>query len=237
MAAGSYLLKRVAAPVNGSLTTSSPITYLGDELPTEGGAQRNFVVDPWTLHKTQANISRNAFNPTAPGAGNRPAEALYDNYYTSYSTDYTSWEKAITEGEKAGDWYRLGYTMENTLRREAQVDAYRTMVVFQARYTPDGYEEGETFYRVRDEIFPTREEAEVAAEGTNALVSLSLLKRRQLTRMSQTLMKRMTHRPHLPSQETMTTMNPIILLLRRNRMMMTMMMTTKMTNRKMSIST
>ena len=170
MAAGSYLLKRVAASVNGSLTTSSPITYLGDELPTEGGAQRNFVVDPWTLHKTQANISRNAFNPTAPGAGNRPAEALYDNYYTSYSTDYTSWEKAITEGEKAGDWYRLGYTMENTLRREAQVDAYRTMVVFQARYTPDGYEEGETFYRVRDEIFPTREEAEAAAEGTNALV-------------------------------------------------------------------
>ncbi|OUO50242.1 hypothetical protein B5F77_13175 [Parabacteroides sp. An277] len=60
--------------------------------------------------------------------------------------------------------------MENTLRREAQVDAYRTMVVFQARYTPDGYEEGETFYRVRDDIFPTREEAEAAAEGTNALI-------------------------------------------------------------------
>ena len=60
--------------------------------------------------------------------------------------------------------------MENTLRREAQVDAYRTMVVFQARYTPDGYKEGETFYRVRDEIFPTREEAEQAAEGTNALI-------------------------------------------------------------------
>ena len=124
MAAGSYLLKRVAAPVNGSLTTSSPITYLGDELPTEGGA----------------------------------------------GIQYEPWEKVITEGEKAGDWYRLGYTMENTLRREAQVDAYRTMVVFQARYTPDGYEEGETFYRVRDEIFPTRAEAEAAAEGTNALI-------------------------------------------------------------------
>ena len=118
MAAGSYLLKRVAAPVNGSLTTASPITYLGDELPTEGGVQRNFVVDPWTLHKTLANVSRNAFNPSAPGAGNRPAEALYDNYYNSLGIQYEPWEKVITEGEKAGDWYRLGYTMENTLRRE-----------------------------------------------------------------------------------------------------------------------
>ena len=164
MAAGSYLLKRVAEPVNGALTTSSPITYLGDELPAEGGVQRNFVVDPWTLYKTTANIDRNAFNPAAPGAG------LYDHYYTSYEDDYATWEELVTEGEPAGDWYRLGYTMENTLRREAQVDAYRTMVVFQARYTPAGYEEGETFYRVRDDIFPTLEEAEAAAEGTNALV-------------------------------------------------------------------
>ena len=170
MAAGSYLLKRVAAPVNGALTSSSPITYLGDELPVEGGVQRNFVVDPWTLHKTTANASRNAFNPSAPGAGNRPAEALYDYYYNSFGIHYEPWEAVITAGEPAGDWYRLGYTMENTLRREAQIDAYRTMVVFQARYTPDGYKEGETFYRVRDEIFPTREEAEQAAEGTNALV-------------------------------------------------------------------
>ncbi len=170
MAAGSYLLKRVAEPVNGALTTSSPITYLGDELPAEGGVQRNFVVDPWTLYKTTANIDRNAFNPAAPGAGNRPVEALYDHYYTSYEDDYATWEELVTEGEPAGDWYRLGYTMENTLRREAQVDAYRTMVVFQARYTPAGYEEGETFYRVRDDIFPTLEEAEAAAEGTNALV-------------------------------------------------------------------
>ena len=170
MAAGSYLLKRVAEPVNGALTTSSPITYLGDELPVEGGVQRNFVVDPWTLHKTTANASRNAFNPSAPGAGNRPAEALYDHYYNSFGIHYEPWEAVITAGEPAGDWYRLGYTMENTLRREAQIDAYRTMVVFQARYTPDGYKEGETFYRVRDDIFPTREEAEAAAEGTNALV-------------------------------------------------------------------
>ena len=170
MAAGSYLLKRVAEPVNGALTTSSPITYLGDERPAEGGVQRNFVVDPWTLYKTTANIDRNAFNPTAPGAGNRPVEALYDHYYTSYEDDYATWENLVETGEPAGDWYRLGYTMENTLRREAQIDAYRTMVVFQARYTPDGYEEGETFYRVRDDIFPTREEAEAAAEGTNALV-------------------------------------------------------------------
>ena len=138
MSAGSYLLKRVAAPVNGALTSSSPLTYLGDELPVEGGIQRNYVVDPWSLIKTSENATRNAFNPDAGGSGNQPASSLYTAYYTSFGDEQEEWEDAIRQGTQVGDWYRLGYTLENTMSREAQSDAYRTMVVFQAQYPPAG---------------------------------------------------------------------------------------------------
>ncbi len=170
MAAGSYLLKRVATPVDGALTAASEVTYLADELPSEGGVQRNYVVDPWSLLKTGANASRNAFNPLAPGAGGEPVSALYDNYYRSFGDGHEAWEAAVSYGEPMPNgWYRIGYTLENTMSRENQTDAYRTMVVFQARYTPEGFTEGQTFYRVGDELFPTRAEAERAA-GSDALV-------------------------------------------------------------------
>ena len=171
LSAGSYLLKRVAEPdADEALTDASAVTYLGDELPVEGGVQRNYVVDPWSLVKTPGNTSRNAFNPDAPGTGNQPAAALYDAYYTSFDGDADRWEAAVTPGDLIGDWRRIGYTLENTMSREAQLDAYRTMVVFAARYTPDGYTEGETFYRVRDRLFSSRTEAEAYAEETNGLV-------------------------------------------------------------------
>ena len=171
LSAGSYLLKRVAEPdADGALTDASAVTYLGDELPVEGGVQRNYVVDPWSLVKTPGNTSRNAFNPDAPGTGNQPAAALYDAYYTSFDGDAERWEAAVTPGDLIGDWRRIGYTLENTMSCEAQLDAYRTMVVFAARYTPDGYTEGETFYRVRDRLFSSRTEAEAYAEETNGLV-------------------------------------------------------------------
>lgn len=157
MAEGSYLLKRTAMPDNGALTSASPVTYLGDELPVEGGVQQNYVVDPWSLKKTASPV-------------NSSLASLYDNYYTSFDKKQSVWEAVVRTGKQVGDWRILDYTLENTMSREAQLDAYRTMVVFQVRYTPNGYTEGETFYRVKDKIYPTRAEAEAAAEGTGALV-------------------------------------------------------------------
>lgn len=157
MAEGSYLLKRTAMPDNGALTSASPVTYLGDELPVEGGVQQNYVVDPWSLKKTASPV-------------NSSLASLYDNYYTSFDKKQSAWEAVVRTGKQVGDWRILDYTLENTMSREAQLDAYRTMVVFQVRYIPNGYTEGETFYRVKNKIYPTRAEAEAAAEGTGALV-------------------------------------------------------------------
>ena len=130
MQAGSYFLKRVTdADTDGRLTAASPVEYLGDELPATGGPQQNYVVDPWSLRKT-----------------NIDASALYANYYTSFGNTPADWENVATSGIPAGDWLRLGYTMENTISREHQTDAYCTTVVFRARYTPQGFSEGQTFY-------------------------------------------------------------------------------------------
>lgn len=154
----SYLVKRTAMPDGERLTASSPLTYLGDELPVEGGVQRNYVRDPWSLQKTAKPVDTSL-------------SRLYANYYTSFDKKQSVWEPLIQSGMPLdNDWLRLDYTLENTMSREAQLDAYRTMVVFQVRYTPEGYEPGKTFYRVKDKIFPTRAEAAKAAEGTGALV-------------------------------------------------------------------
>lgn len=147
MKAGSYFLKRVAAAnSDGKLTTSAPVEYLGDELPATGSPQQNYVVDPWSLRKTSIDASK-----------------LYDNYYTSFGDTPADWENVATSGTSAGNWLRLGYTQENTISREHQADAYCTTIVFRARYTPQGFSEGQTFYVCNGKLYASREEA--AAEG------------------------------------------------------------------------
>lgn len=143
--AGSYLLKRVANPDGeGKLTDRAAVEYLGNEIPYEGGIQRNYVVDPWSVRK----------------AGNFQAAVLYHRYYTSFGQSVENWEEAMSPGTPIDGWMRLGYTLENTTSRENQSDAYTTQVVFKATYTPQGFQTGETFY-VRDgKIYRTRKEAE-----------------------------------------------------------------------------
>lgn len=149
MKAGSYFLKRVAAAdADGKLLPSTPVEYLGDELPAAGGAQQNYVVDPWSFVKTTTDAS-----------------VLYDNYYTSFGNTPAAWEKVITESTPTSDWQRLGYTMENTVSREYQTNAYTTLVVFRARYTPEGFSEGQTFYVCNGKLYASREEAQ--KEGTS----------------------------------------------------------------------
>lgn len=147
MKAGSYFLKRVAgADADGRLTAATPVEYLADELPAAGGLQQNYVVDPWSLRKTGIDAS-----------------TLYDNYYTSFGDTPAGWENVTAPGTPDGDWLQLGYTMENTISREHQTDAYCTTVVFRARYTPQGFSEGQTFYVCNGKLYASREEA--AAEG------------------------------------------------------------------------
>ncbi|MCD8268087.1 MAG: hypothetical protein LUD46_06225 [Parabacteroides sp.] len=137
--AGSYMLKRVLAadPSTGEYGNASTIEYLGLELPEFGDHQINYVIDPWSYLKTTGNVNKKVFNPDVPGSGSRPLRDLYENYLTAYGTSTANWKFPAGLGERIGDWYRVGYTLENTVSKVNQSKYMNTGVVFKARYVPE----------------------------------------------------------------------------------------------------
>ena len=136
--AGSYMLKRVqdADAVTGEYGDVSTTEYLGLELPEFGDHQINYVIDPWSYIKTAANVNKNVFNPDAPGTGSQPLRELYENYLTAYGTSAANWKFPAGLGERVGDWYRIGYTLENAVSKAGQSRFINTGVVFKAHYIP-----------------------------------------------------------------------------------------------------
>ena len=83
-----------------------------------------------------ANVDRRVFNPEQPSGSGQPLASLYENYFTSYGTSVSNWKFAPGLGERVGDWYRVGYTKENTVAKAEQSPYINTGVVFKASYGP-----------------------------------------------------------------------------------------------------
>lgn len=152
LTAGSYLLKRVAADVNGVPT------YLGNETP-DAGVQTNYVLDPWTAGKTSTN---NSF--TIGGEANKTAKDLYGEWFGNISQDPNYWAGYVQPGTSVSDgtetWQRIGYTLENTTAAEEAGKRYSTGVVFKAKFHPQGvanYTDGETFFEYGTKIYASME--------------------------------------------------------------------------------
>lgn len=136
----TYAFKRVTENTS-DLTI---VHYLGDELPSPSAATAagNYVLDPLTL----------------TGKSN----ASFDYYYPEYfhwdtSSDFHDvyMDESFSSTHNNQTYYRLDYARENIntvhqLRIDG-VDHYATGVMYKARYIPDGYREGETFY-----VYPVR---------------------------------------------------------------------------------
>ena len=163
--AGSYLLKRVADAVN-DVDPENPdeVEYLGDETPVAGGKATNYVLDPWTAQKTEANLTGEPFVVDGKTVG---ADGLYaeGTYYPERNTDPAWWADKIkpcptvtdvneTNGVKT--WQRVGYTLENTTSDTETTKAYNTGVAFKAKFEPQGvtgYKPGNTFFTLDGTIF------------------------------------------------------------------------------------
>lgn len=152
LTAGSYLLKRVAADVNGVPT------YLGNETP-DAGVQTNYVLDPWTAGKTSAN---NSF--TIGGEANKTAKDLYGEWFGNISQDPNHWAAYVQPGTEVTvgteTWQRIGYTLENITAAEEAGKRYSTGVVFKAKFHPKGvanYTDGETFFEYGTKIYASME--------------------------------------------------------------------------------
>lgn len=156
LTAGSYLLKRVADDVDGA-----NLKYLGPETAT--GADKlaiNYVLDPWTALKTQANLTGTPFTVDRQGVA---ASALYDQetYIPTRSDNPEDWAdycKAGATNATEDGYLRVGYALENTTGKLETSLNYNTGIVFKAQFHPqgvDGYYDGQTFFTYNGTIYPT----------------------------------------------------------------------------------
>ena len=157
LTAGSYLLKRVNATVS-----ADGATYGGDQTVGSDGVPTNYVIDPWTVAKTEGN------NPsfTIDGTSGRPASDLYGVWFGNQSSQTLTsellkpgyWAALCTPGTALAHvdggtpgYNRIGYTLENTTAADCAGPRYTTAVVFKAKFNPaDGaianYTAGSTFF-------------------------------------------------------------------------------------------
>lgn len=151
LTAGSYLLKRVAADVNGN-----NLSYLGDETADENGAATNYVLDPWTAAKKSANSNFTI------GGETKTAEDLYGEWFGNISQNPNYWADYVQPGTSVSDgWLRIGYTLENTTAADAAGSDYSTGVVFKAKFHPKGvanYTDGATFFEHGTTLYASMED-------------------------------------------------------------------------------
>ncbi len=195
---GSYLLKRVTSSIYDydDGTTEYPasisfndITYLGKEVATyadddveKNVISGNYVIDPWTVLKTGSIPSGLTYGTTYSGVAS--SSITYpETTYTQQDPEY--WNKlASSIGTSIGsDWYRIGYTMENTTFAPYTSKMYSTGVVFKALFDPStitatntfvnscysGYEykSGNTFFKYNNVLYATLEDLMCATLGTD----------------------------------------------------------------------
>lgn len=155
LTAGSYLLKRVADDVN-----SKTPEYLGREKATgDDMLATNYVLDPWTADKTEANLQG---TPFIVDEQNVAAAGLYDadTYIPKRSDNPEDWAdycKAGATNATEDGYLRVGYALENTTDRLSTSLNYNTGIVFKAQFHPvgvDGYTDGQTFFTYNGVIYP-----------------------------------------------------------------------------------
>ena len=117
----SYYIKRVADDINGT-----NLVYLGDETPTPRGVATNYVIDPYSAQKTEAN---------------RTNAVLLDNLFgdsriTNAATLIASDAAKLPTVADTKAPVILGYVNENTFDKAMAWSEYTTGVLIQCRYVP-----------------------------------------------------------------------------------------------------
>lgn len=113
MSANSYLFRRVANRVAGTLTVTGT-DYLGDEVEGLDASTGNYVIDPWTTQKTAA------------------AATTMADRYTNFGTLPADLSNYKVQPITGSNFYVLGYTMENTTLDNNTT--YATGVEFRGTY-------------------------------------------------------------------------------------------------------
>lgn len=178
LTAGSYLLKRVNATVS-----ADGAIYLGDETANDNDVPTNYVIDPWTVAKTEGNKSF-----TIDGKADQPASALYGVWFGNQNQTVLDpsgvselltpvyWDKLCTMGTPlttggTPGYNRIGYTLENTTAADCAGPRYTTGVVFKAKFNPaDGsiahYTAGSTFFSLGGMLYASMQDMMAVVYGS-----------------------------------------------------------------------
>ena len=122
------------------VTNGHDITYLGDETVNNSGVASNYVLDPLTASADKSNSDYNYYY----------TEYVNWNVNTDFQNPFNNNEVTSTDDD-ANTYIRWAYTRENINQADVLSDTngrelYATGIMFQARYTPAGFREGDTFY-------------------------------------------------------------------------------------------
>lgn len=158
----TYAFKRVTTGTDDL----SSVIYLGDEMPAEGtGPASNYVIDPHT-----GDVTRKTFGQQLAG-------------FSTWSNDNDIWTTAPDAvvistsgtGDAAVTYGLIDYTAENIVPASvaaSQRASYCTGIVFKARYTPAGFNEGDSFFWYGGKAYKTL--GDISGEENSPLSGVSL---------------------------------------------------------------
>lgn len=141
LSSGEYLLRRVSRDPS----SSASCTYLGEETAdVTTGKATNYVVDPWTLTKTQSGALQNGLSYSIPFASLSSADV-------AQRMAVKTTEAGNTDGTYL--YYTLAYAAENTLLPQSPLSTYATGILLSGYYgqrradgTYEYYHKAYTYY-------------------------------------------------------------------------------------------
>lgn len=133
-------------PVHVTSGLKDGTTSEGETVPAYAEIWSNTAATPGTTAATSRFVSQ----LSATGAFNRVYWGIDPNYSTKYTTpeECKGAFNILGNAKITGDVAKPQYCLENTFDIDHMMQGQTTRVVFKATYTPNGFNVGDTFYKI-----------------------------------------------------------------------------------------
>lgn len=159
-------------PVHVTSGLKDGTTSEGETVPAYAEIWSNTPATAGTIAATSRFVSQ----LSATGAFNRVYWGIDPNYSTKYTTpeECKGAFNILGNAKITGDVAKPQYCLENTFDIDHMMQGQTTRVVFKATYTPNGFNEGDTFYKIGNSTDLWKKadlEAQIKAKAQEVLVA------------------------------------------------------------------
>ena len=159
-------------PVHVTSGLKDGTTSEGETVPAYAEIWSNTPAAAGTIAATSRFVSQ----LSATGAFNRVYWGIDPNYSTKYTTpeECKGAFNILGNAKITGDVAKPQYCLENTFDIDHMMQGQTTRVVFKATYTPNGFNEGDTFYKIGNSTDLWKKadlEAQIKAKAQEVLVA------------------------------------------------------------------